>query len=102
MARTAFGAGFASPSARASPCPIASRTFRAIIGSMKKFPNGCFLPLNAIAVHPQGFPHFCLTSTLKRGAALSEFAEARREIHQQLLKGEWPATCTRCLNKEKR
>jgi hypothetical protein len=69
---------------------------------MKKFPHGCFLPLNAIAVHPQGFPHFCLTSTLKTGATLNEFAEARREIHQQLLKGEWPATCTRCFNKEKR
>lgn len=66
------------------------------------FPKGCFLPLNAIAVHPQGFPHFCLTSTLKGPGSLAEFESERLSIHHSLLRGEWPESCIRCFNKEKR
>ncbi len=71
-------------------------------GDPSTFPRGCFLPLNAIAVHPQGFPHFCLTSTLKHQGGLKDFEAKRTEIHQQLLAGQWPETCLRCKNKEDR
>jgi MoaA/NifB/PqqE/SkfB family radical SAM enzyme len=71
-------------------------------GDPTSFPLGCFLPLNAIAVHPQGYPHFCLTSTLQHQGGLKDFAAKRNEIHQQLLAGQWPKTCLRCKNKEDR
>jgi MoaA/NifB/PqqE/SkfB family radical SAM enzyme len=70
--------------------------------SPESFPKGCFLPLNAIAVHPQGFPHFCLTSTMKHEGGLKDFEAKRMEIHEALLRGEWPTTCLRCKNKEDR
>lgn len=68
----------------------------------KKFPSGCFLPLNAIAIHPQGYPHFCLTSTLESKGSIKDLNENRKNIHLQLLSGDWPDSCKRCLNKEKR
>lgn len=67
---------------------------------MEQLPHGCFLPLNSVAVHPQGFPHFCLNSTLKTGGSLAELNRQRAAIHAQLAKGEWPGSCSRCLNKE--
>jgi MoaA/NifB/PqqE/SkfB family radical SAM enzyme len=70
--------------------------------SPESFPKGCFLPLNAIAVHPQGYPHFCLTSTLKHEGGLKDFEQKRMEVHEQLLRGDWPVSCLRCKNKEVR
>lgn len=68
----------------------------------QKFPPGCFLPLNAIAVHPQGHPHFCLTSTQKPPTSLRAFDQTRKEVHSALIDGAWPESCVRCYNKEKR
>lgn len=69
---------------------------------MEPLPHGCFLPLNSVAIHPQGFPHFCLNSTLKTGASLAELDLRRAEVHAQLAKGVWPDSCSRCHNKEKK
>lgn len=74
--------------------------FRA--GDPSTFPKGCFLPLNAIAVHPQGYSHFCLTSTLRHQGGIRSFEKIREDIHQQLLQGKWPESCLRCKNKEDR
>lgn len=64
-------------------------------------PQGCFLPMNAVAVHPQGFSHFCLNSTLPPSPSLAGLEENRRSVHRRLLDGEWPDSCRRCENKEK-
>lgn len=71
-------------------------------GDPSSFPRGCFLPLNAIAVHPQGYSHFCLTSTLRHEGGIKSFEKIREEIHQELLDGKWPDSCRRCKNKEDR
>jgi organic radical activating enzyme len=65
-----------------------------------EFPSGCFLPLGAISVHPQGHQHFCLTSELPPTKTLSEILPQRLEIHNSLLKGQWPKSCGRCQRKE--
>lgn len=62
--------------------------------------KGCFLPLNAIAVHPHGERKFCLTSTLPSIKNSADFDAQRIKIHQELLSGEWPASCKSCKFKE--
>lgn len=62
--------------------------------------KGCFLPLNALAVHPHGAKKFCLTSSLPPVVDKEEFESQRTEIHQQLLEGKWPQSCHSCKLKE--
>lgn len=64
------------------------------------FPVGCFMPMNAIAVHPQGFPHFCLISKMSPESNLRALDDRAGEIHRQLLKGEWPDSCSHCRKNE--
>lgn len=70
--------------------------------SLNKTPlrRGCFLPMNALSVHPQGYSHFCLTSTLPSSKDLKVLNQSRQEVHDALLADQWPSSCTRCLNKE--
>lgn len=63
-------------------------------------PHGCFFPLNALAVHPQGTRKFCLTSTLPHCESSVEFKNQRLEIHNELLSGEWPESCRSCRKQE--
>ena len=63
-------------------------------------PFGCFFPLHAIAVHPQGHPHFCLTSDLKTAGDLRELQTHRHAVHSEFKAGRWPASCRRCQKKE--
>ena len=65
-----------------------------------KDPKGCFLPLNALAVHPHGAKKFCLTSTLPPVVEENSFELQRAEIHHQLLEGKWPYSCSSCKLKE--
>lgn len=62
--------------------------------------RGCFLPMNALSVHPQGYAHFCLTSKLPASKDLETLNQSRKEIHTSLLEEAWPDSCTRCLHKE--
>ncbi len=66
---------------------------------MKK-PYGCFLPLNALAIHPQGNKNFCLTSSLVTAPEDSEFVAQRLEVHNKLARGEWPQSCRSCQRQE--
>lgn len=62
--------------------------------------KGCFLPLNALAIHPHGEKKFCLTSTLPSMKNSNEFDSQRLKIHEELLNGEWPSSCKSCKFKE--
>lgn len=62
--------------------------------------KGCFLPLNAMAVHPHGERKFCLTSTQPASQNKSEFESQRLQIHDELLQGNWPSSCKSCHLKE--
>lgn len=62
--------------------------------------KGCFLPLNALAVHPHGEKKFCLTSTLPSIKNSEDFDSQRIKIHEELLNGEWPSSCKSCKFKE--
>ena len=62
--------------------------------------QGCFLPLNALAVHPHGDRKFCLTSTLPAIKMAEEFDAQRMSIHKDLLNDKWPASCKSCKFKE--
>lgn len=62
--------------------------------------RGCFYPLNALAVHPQGAQKFCLTSSLEPTENPNEFQEQAMRIHEQLASGEWPESCRSCRTKE--
>jgi sulfatase maturation enzyme AslB (radical SAM superfamily) len=63
-------------------------------------PRGCFYPLNALAVHPQGTQKFCLTSSLKPESNPEAFQKQCTDIHAELSRGEWPETCRSCRSKE--
>lgn len=66
---------------------------------MKEY-KGCFLPLNAMAVHPHGERKFCLTSTQPASKNKDEFESQRLQVHKELLQGEWPSSCKSCQLKE--
>jgi pyruvate-formate lyase-activating enzyme len=62
--------------------------------------KGCFLPLNALALHPHGERKFCLTSNLPSVKNTEEFDTQRMNIHKELLNNEWPSSCKSCKFKE--
>jgi organic radical activating enzyme len=65
-----------------------------------KSPHGCFLPMNALTIHPQGQVHYCLTSKLPAPKSLAELDLLRQSIHTKLLNNEYPESCRSCKNKQ--
>lgn len=64
-------------------------------------PEGCFLPLNALSVHPRGFIHFCLSSMLAPERSLAALEPQRHAIHKEFADGRWPESCGPCKRKER-
>lgn len=71
------------------------------LNDLKSTP-GCFLPMNAMTIHPHGQAHYCLTSSDSFPENLQQLQAQQQETHQKMQQGHWPEGCGRCQRKEEK